>query len=87
MTQYIFFTDEGYTYQPGSVEVEPDVENLQILGFARGRNARDAFHTLLRDNPWLHETTFCHVVSMPLAGGWETSEQFLIPDNKSSEPA
>ncbi len=64
---YVFMTDEGYTYQPMSESIEPDVENLQILGFGDGANASEAFDDLLREAPWLRETRFSHTWCYRLA--------------------
>ncbi len=43
MNTYIFTTVEGFTYQPGSETIEPDIENCQVIGFAQGRDEEDAF--------------------------------------------
>ncbi|MGH4138228.1 hypothetical protein [Clostridium sp.] len=32
MDNYIFLTDEGYTFMPNSESDMPDVENLQVIG-------------------------------------------------------
>ena len=58
MSAYIFVTAEGYTFQPGSESKDPDVENLQVLGFAQGNNPQQAFANLLAEDTWLAETTF-----------------------------
>ncbi len=44
---YIFLTLDGYTFQPDSKSVEPDIENLQVVGFAFGVNSKEAFQNLL----------------------------------------
>ena len=44
MARYIFLTMEGYTYLPDSEAMEPYVENCQMLGFAEGENAKEAFN-------------------------------------------
>lgn len=36
LKKYIFLTQEGYTYQPNTQSIEPDIENLQVTGFALG---------------------------------------------------
>jgi hypothetical protein len=67
MKAFIFVTREGYTYQPLSESAEPDIENLQVLGFANGENAASAFSQLVADNTWLAETSFREVFSLELA--------------------
>ena len=47
--KYIFLTVEGYTFQPGSKSVEPDIENLQVIGFSQGKDSKDAFQNLLKE--------------------------------------
>jgi hypothetical protein len=49
MRNYIFLTAEGFTYQPNSESIEPDIENLQVIGFAKGEDAKEAFQQLLKD--------------------------------------
>ncbi len=66
MGAYIFITTEGYTYQPGSVAVEPDIENCQVLGFAKENNADKAFEVFLRENAYLLETSFDEIVCLEL---------------------
>ena len=66
MGAYIFITTEGYTYQPGSKAIEPDIENCQVLGFARGDSAEEAFRELLQENAYLLETSFDEVVCLEL---------------------
>lgn len=41
---------EGYTYQPGSTSFEPDIENLQVIGFAGGNSREEATRNLLTEN-------------------------------------
>ena len=57
MRSFIFITDEGYTFQPGSESAESDVDNLQVLGFVHGNDADDAFKNLLNENDWLLRTS------------------------------
>jgi len=47
MSSYIFITTEGYTFQPVSESLEPDVENCQVMGFAQGINKKQAFKNLV----------------------------------------
>ena len=66
MGAYIFITTEGYTYQPGSEAAEPDIENCQVLGFAKENGPEEAFNALLEDNAYLLETSFDEVVCLEL---------------------
>ena len=66
MRYFIFITNEGYTYQPESNAVEPDVENCQVLGFCRGKEVNEAYKDFIAENPWLKETTFNEVIAYEL---------------------
>jgi hypothetical protein len=66
MGAYIFITTEGFTYQPGSKAAEPDIENCQVLGFAKADDEDAAFKALLEENSYLLETSFDEVVCLGL---------------------
>ncbi len=66
INNYIFLTQEGYTYQSNSEYIEPDIENLQVIGIASGENSLDAFNNLLIENEYLKETNFDNVFSYRL---------------------
>ena len=49
MNTYIFLTGDEYTFQP-ETEAEPvTIENLQMLGTAKGSDAMTAYRNLLED--------------------------------------
>jgi len=66
MRSFVFVTDEGHTFQPNSTAELPDVNNLQVIGFASGLTAEEAFRNLLVENFWLKETSFVQVSSYEL---------------------
>jgi hypothetical protein len=68
---FIFLTIEGTTFQPDSTNMEPDIENLQVIGFSSGVNSKDAFERLLHDNEYLLKTSFDEIFSIELASGNE----------------
>ena len=43
-------TFEGHTYQPYSESIEPDIENLQVIGISEGNTSRMAFENLIKEN-------------------------------------
>ena len=55
MNEYIFYTTEGKTLAPN---VDYGIENCQVLGFAKGQDARQAEDNLLNANPWITEAGF-----------------------------
>lgn len=64
---YIFVTDQGSTFQPGSEAAEPDVENLQVLGIAEGNTPEEALENLRAARPWILDTTFSRAFCYELA--------------------
>jgi hypothetical protein len=67
MRKYIFLTTEGATYQPNSASSEPDIENLQVIGFAQGATVQDALRKLLELNEYLANTNFDEVFAIEMA--------------------
>lgn len=72
MNKYIFVTAEGYTFQPDSTSQEPDVENLQVIGFGQGQSPEAALKDMLQGNKHLKETSFNEVTAIKLATETET---------------
>lgn len=66
MKSYIFITVEGYTYQPESESIEPDIENCQVIGFAQGSNPKHAFKNLIEENGYLLQTSFDELICLEL---------------------
>ncbi len=85
MKHFIFVTDEGYTYQPKPESIEPDIENLQVLGFVDANNAEDAFQLLLKEDNYLMNTNFNKVFAMELKEkAFESINIFFIKEENSS---
>jgi len=79
MKNYIFITTEGYTYQPGSEAIEPDVENCQVIGFASGKDNKDAFNNLLTENKHLLKMKSDEIICYRLADRYKnTRKSFFI---------
>ena len=79
---YIFLTTEGSTFQPDSTFIEPDIENIQVIGFASGNEARDAFEQLLKENAYLVKTNFDEIFSLALVGSTERKYFSLKKEGK-----
>jgi len=75
---YIFLTTEGYTYQPDSLNNEPDIENMQVIGFASGESAEEAFKSLISENKYLIETSFNEVICYKLDNEYEKTRQVSL---------
>lgn len=69
MKNFIFLSSEGSTYQPKSSSIEPDAENLQVVGFGQGDTAPRALHDLLDKNAYLRETSFDEVWALEVSSG------------------
>lgn len=54
MSEYIFYTTEGFTQDPNG----NDVENCQVLGIVFEKNKEEARCNLLKENSWIEETGF-----------------------------
>lgn len=75
MNNYIFLTDEGYTFQPNVEGEAIEMENLQVIGFAEGINADEAYKNLLIENPYLEETNFEWIFCYQLDKDYEQSRK------------
>lgn len=70
--QFIFLTAEGFTFQPNSQASNPDIDNLQVVGFASGDSPENAFNKLMEENPYLQKTSFVEIFTMELASDEKT---------------
>jgi hypothetical protein len=64
MKKFIFFTKEGYTYDPNHQEIH----NLQILGDAIGENILEAFKNLKDNQSYLAITPYKEVMALEFIG-------------------
>jgi len=67
LNTYVFVTTEGFTYQLDSEAIEPDIENLQVIGFGEGLNPDEALADMLETHQWIQNTTFSEVLCYQLA--------------------
>ncbi len=74
---YMFLTLEGYTFQPDSITIEPDIENLQVIGVAFGISPKEAFQNLLKENKYLLNTTFNEIFCYQLADNYRGSKEYF----------
>jgi hypothetical protein len=75
MESYIFLTTEGNTFQPNSEADEPDVENLQVIGFGVGSTPQEAYIDMLSAYPYLAQTTFDEIFCYKLDKDYEQTRQ------------
>lgn len=84
MKMYIFITEEGSTYQPNSVSADPDIENCQVIGFAKGTNENEAFKNLIKENEYLLDTSFNEIICIELKYGdyYRSAKYFYLNEYK-----
>lgn len=76
MKNYIFLTTEGITFQENTESIESDIENLQVIGFAKGKDSAGAFRELIEENSYLVDTSFDEIFSYELSRGYEDTKAF-----------
>ncbi|MFA4942783.1 MAG: hypothetical protein WC564_04065 [Patescibacteria group bacterium] len=62
MRYFIFLTQEGLVKTPENI----DIENLQVLGTAKGEDGDEAFKNLIKENEYLTDTDYEEVLAMEL---------------------
>ena len=77
MNNYLFLTNEGYTYQPDSECIEPDCENSQLIGIASGNTQEEAFSNLLKERDYLKKFNFNEVYCYKLDDDFESSKRYF----------
>lgn len=60
MKNFLFFTNEGYTFDPD----DKDIENMQILGTGKGDNILEAFKNFKFEQSYLEDFTFKEVIAV-----------------------
>ncbi|HEC76959.1 MAG TPA: hypothetical protein ENI33_06865 [Thermoplasmatales archaeon] len=75
--KFLFLTPDGVTYSSCN-EPYPDVENLQVLGWAEGFNEEEAFNTFLRDSKWVYETGFREIMCVEIKHPIRKSKRFFV---------
>ena len=79
MTEYIFYTTEGYTQAPDG----EDIENCQLLGRAYGIDKHDALQNLLKENSWIENRGFdpCEAIGKELISTTNAEEKLSFITN------
>jgi len=82
MDNYIFLTDEGYTFMPNSESDVPNIENLQVIGISNGENEKEAFYNLMCQSENLVEISFDKIFCYKLSNNYKDSYlEFSIKDD------
>lgn len=87
MKTYIFITQEGATYQPDSSSPEPDIDNSQVIGFAKGEDEYKALERLLKENESLLDTNFNEIICIELKNEdhYAKSKYFYLNEYKEKK--
>ena len=64
MKNYLFFTNEGFTYDSKNKEIH----NMQILGDATGKDILEAFKNFKINQPYLKNFSFKNVMAIQTIG-------------------
>jgi hypothetical protein len=74
MNNYIFLTDEGYTFQPETEQEPVEIDTLEVIGTASGTDANHAYRNLLAQNPDLDPASFTRIFCYQLGEDVEGNE-------------
>jgi len=66
MKKFIFITSEGFTFQPNNEDYEPDIENMQVVGFGEGDTVDNAIKFMLKENSYLRKTSFNKIIGIEI---------------------
>lgn len=79
MKRYIFLTREGTACEPGDEVPGPDIDNLQVIGFASGNSPQDAAQNLIKEATYLKETAFNEITALELKSQKQTVHYLKKP--------
>lgn len=63
---FIFYTTEGFTFQPSSDQKTSEIENCQVLGWGSGNTVDEAFSNFKKESEYLKELSFSSVIGAEL---------------------
>ena len=64
MKQFLFFTSEGFTYDP----LNNEIDNMQILGDGSGTDVLEAFKNFKFNQSYLAQYAFKEVIAVEYVG-------------------
>ena len=77
---FIFLSPEGVTFST-NYDQFIEVDNYQVLGFAEGKDEKEAFYNFLRENEWILDTYFNKVFCLEVKHSIVDSKVFYIKNN------
>jgi len=66
---FLFVTFDGVTFSSDELD-EPDVDNLQVLGYGEGLDEDKAFKDFLAQNQWVLEKRFAEAICVEIKTGF-----------------
>lgn len=79
MQNFIIVTKEGSTLPPNFERSSLMVENLQVLGFARGNNKKEAVQNFGLENKWIKEAGFSEAMALSTGDNLKDSDFESLP--------
>ncbi len=65
--KYIILSNQGYTFSPNNDSTEPDIDNIQVLGFAEASTPKVAFEKFCKENEHIKSLGYSKVKLYELA--------------------
>ncbi len=76
---FLFVTFDGVTFSSPELD-EPDVENIQVLGYGEGLDEGEAFRDFLAQNQWVLEKRFEEAISVEIKHRIYKGKVFSLKD-------
>ena len=64
MKNFLFFTSEGFTYDPKN----KDIQNMKILGDGFGKDILEAFNNFKYEHQYLKNFSFTNIMAIQTVG-------------------
>ena len=81
---FIFLTEEGFTYSPNPKTIEPDVDNLQVIGFVEADDHKEAFKNQIQQYSEILNTGFNEIFCLELKEKLENAKYFYLNEIKNN---
>ncbi|MFA4925936.1 MAG: hypothetical protein WC524_04710 [Candidatus Aminicenantales bacterium] len=76
---FLFVTFDGVTFSSDELD-EPDVDNLQVLGYGEGLDEDEAFKDFLAQNQWVLEKRFEEAICVEIKNRIYKRKVFSLKD-------
>ncbi|OGS23021.1 MAG: hypothetical protein A2252_12700 [Elusimicrobia bacterium RIFOXYA2_FULL_39_19] len=77
MKNFIFLAAQSLSFKQGKAHAVPQEQDLQVIGYADGRNLKEAFKKLISDNGYLLKNTFEKVFAREVKDSSEEKKDFV----------